>query len=146
MGECKTAAETLGFGIGGTESTGSYPKGCYVYTYDSGDEKVWYNEHSTGLTNDLSPNLDKSMPICIITGSEACKTAEVGSSTENSKTIDFDDSFKCPAIVNKYNWENDEEYGDTFDVEQADGILTVTRSDKENSWGMPLKFKCCTCY
>ena len=68
--ECKTAAETLGFGITGsfTESTGYYPKGCYVYTYNNGDEKVFLNEHSTGLTNDMSPNLDKSTPICIITG------------------------------------------------------------------------------
>jgi len=145
---CKSAAEALGYHWKGVERWGAnWPKGCYVYgngANEYGGEwsgiNVYFSEHETGAANSLTS------PICKVTGSEACKTANVGSSSCNAKTIDFDDSFRCPAKVSKINWENNEDYGDTFTVAQADGTLFVARTDNDNGWGMEMEFKCCTCY
>jgi len=157
---CKRAGQSVRFSESYSstpvkENNANHPKGCFVYqgVYQSGVSYIdlMFNEHSDGSAD------SNSTPLCVITGSEVCKTANVGSSSNVAKTIDFDPKFRCPTIVNKNNWNNDEKhYGDIFKVEQTEfsgtqteGTLTVTRIDEQrlnDNWGMELKFKCCTCY
>ena len=75
-----------------------------------------------------------------------CTPAQVGSSSENSKTINIGSGFTCPTSIDKSNWLNGQTYRDTFSVSQAGTVLTVTRTDSSSGWGMDLKFKCCKGY
>jgi hypothetical protein len=63
-----------------------------------------------------------------------------------TKTVDMDEKFKCPTIVDKYNWSSDyadRTSNDTFSVTQSNGEAFVTRTDTSSGWGMNLKFQCC---
>ena len=68
----------------------------------------------------------------------------VGSSPEsNLKSITIDSRFKCPTTVDKTNWLDGYNYGDTFSVAQNADRVTITRTDHNGGWGMNLKFRCC---
>jgi len=76
-----------------------------------------------------------------------CVMAKIGSSGEATKTVDMDQKFKCPTIVDKYNWSSDKHnrtYDDTFSVTQSNGKASVTRTGTSSGWGMDLRFNCCT--
>ena len=55
----------------------------------------------------------------------------------------IDSGYKCPTTVDKTNWLDGYNYGDTFSVVQTGNQVTVTRTDHNGGWGMDLKFRCC---
>ena len=57
--------------------------------------------------------------------------------------ITIDDGFKCPTTVDKTNWLDGDNWGDTFSVAQNGNQVTITRTDQDSSWGINLKFRCC---
>jgi len=76
-----------------------------------------------------------------------CSIARVGSSPgRNQKSITIAtgiDGLKCPTMVDKTNWITSHTYGDTFSVDQNGSVLTVTRTDSNEGWGMDLTIRCC---
>jgi len=72
-----------------------------------------------------------------------CKTFMVGGSRSPSKSITIDSRCKCPTTVDKSNWLDGYNYGDTFSVAQNGDQATITRTDKKGGWGMKLQFRCC---
>ena len=74
---------------------------------------------------------------------KGCTTAQVGSSGSKSKSIIIDDGFQCPTMVDKTNWLDGHNNGNTFSVAQNGDRLTITRTDQNDGWGMNLKFRCC---
>ena len=74
-----------------------------------------------------------------------CTTLHVGGSEggRNTKTKSIGKEYICPSIVDKDNWLEGHTYGDTFSVEQTADKVIVKRTDKDEAWGMDLKFKCC---
>ena len=70
---------------------------------------------------------------------------QVGPSHSSAtKTVNIDDRYRCPASVDKHKWIGGYTYGDKFSVEQGEGQVVVTRTDRNHGWGMNLKFECCT--
>lgn len=80
-----------------------------------------------------------------------CTIANVGNSTNISKTIKIDEKFECPATLYRPIWIGGyrlEEYDITYLVNQTANHITVTRTDNtgmdiDNGWTMDLKFRCC---
>ena len=78
-------------------------------------------------------------------------TARVGMSSVQRKSITMNNRFQCPQTVDKNNWivandnyfEMDFERQSSFSVAQTRTVVTVTRTDENEGWGMNLKFKCC---
>ena len=46
-------------------------------------------------------------------------------------------------MVDKTNWLGGHTYDDAFSVDQTESVLTITRTDSNEGWGMYLKFRCC---
>ena len=67
----------------------------------------------------------------------------IGGSGSPSKSISIDSRCKCPITVDKSNWLDGHNYGDTFSVAQNGDQATITRTDDESGWAMNLKFRCC---
>ena len=60
----------------------------------------------------------------------------------------MDNRFQCPQIVDNKKWILDNYFKmdvepNSFSVAQTRTIVTVTRTDKNEGWGMNLTFKCC---
>ena len=56
----------------------------------------------------------------------------------------IDSRLKCPITVDKSNWLNEEDYGDTYSVTKSGIQITVTRTDNQNQgWANDLEFRCC---
>ena len=73
-----------------------------------------------------------------------CKQVHVGKSGTNSKMIIIDSSLNCPITVDKTNWLNKDDNGDTYSVAKSGSQITVTRTDNQNlGWTNDLKFRCC---
>ena len=75
-----------------------------------------------------------------------CKTLDIGKKQNGPKELSFDEEYKCPTVVDKTVWLNQEEYSDTFSVEQRGMKVIVTRTDSGDGtlgWGMSLKIECC---
>ena len=75
---------------------------------------------------------------------DGCKAVKVGSSIKSTKTIPIDNELKCPSMVDKTNWMSGlGRYNDKFMVTHSENQITVTRTDKDQGWGMNLMFTCC---
>jgi len=72
-----------------------------------------------------------------------CARAVVGKSSRSSKKITIPFNRRCPKTVSKSNWLQGDTYGDTFSVDQFKTHVIVTRTDKNEGWGMELMFECC---
>ena len=71
---------------------------------------------------------------------------DIGRKDKGPKELSFDEEYKCPTVVDKTVWLNQEEYPDTFSVEQRGMKIIVTRTDTGDAtigWGMFLKIECC---
>jgi len=87
-----------------------------------------------------------------------CVEVPVGSNDAGNfnKIVTVPAEYRCPEQVNKDNWFNPENYGDSFTVSKAgeerletqDWLITRDGwedvNDHNNGWGMPLLIKCCT--
>ena len=73
-----------------------------------------------------------------------CKPVHVGSSEKRSKTMIIDSMLDCPITVDKTNWLNEKDYGDTYSVTKSGIQIAVTRTDNQNQgWANDLEFRCC---
>jgi len=99
---------------------------------------VWWAEEAPGHEDNAAPVVDNG----------GCKPARLGTSKENSKTVDMPDEYKCPAVVSKANWDKyaagwAANVDDSYSTSQSGGKLTVTRRNHNGGWGMNLEFQCC---
>jgi hypothetical protein len=79
-------------------------------------------------------------------GLEECTTLTIGTGPVVGQTFPVVPGYTCPAVVNRDNWLNVENYGDKFAVTQGGASVSVSRTDTGNSadgWGLNLQFKCC---
>eukprot|EP00494_Astrolonche_serrata_P007102 UN07128 len=77
-----------------------------------------------------------------------CIDVHVGRSEPGGKTVDVNEEYFCPALVDEKNRINTDYPGalDSFVVERSSSTtIKVTRNNDPNSdRGMDLKFQCCT--
>lgn len=65
---------------------------------------------------------------------------------QGPKQLIFDHEYKCPTIITKNEWLNQESYDDTFLLTQNGMNVEVERTDngdRTQGWGMNLEIECC---
>ena len=75
-----------------------------------------------------------------------CETLVIGSADPGPKELLFYEEYKCPTVITKHEWLNDESYDDTFSLTQNGMNVVVKRTDTADwtkGWGMNLKIECC---
>jgi hypothetical protein len=85
-------------------------------------------------------------PNALVPAREILIGSNMGSDT---KTVTVEDGGwfstgipNCPQIVNKFNWVNDAQHPDEFEITQKNGKITARRIDSHEGWGMNLKIEC----